>query len=165
MDCIVRQAPLSMEFSMQEYWSELPFPSPDLPNPGIKPRSPALQVDSYHLSHQGRPRILEWVTYPFSRGSSWSGNWTTVSCLAGGFFPNWATREALTSSKFRFPQGWVVLLADCTMYHSVSQWSARKFCHKFLEYTVSPKYCRALSVKTTQLNKAYGENKGYAWAG
>ena len=35
-----------MEFSRQEYWSELPFPSPDLPHPGIKPRSPALQVDS-----------------------------------------------------------------------------------------------------------------------
>ena len=41
------QAPQSMEFSRQEYWSELPFPSPeDLPNPGIKPGSPALQVDS-----------------------------------------------------------------------------------------------------------------------
>ena len=37
------QAPLSMEFSRQEYWSGLPFPSPgDLPDPGIKPASPAL---------------------------------------------------------------------------------------------------------------------------
>ena len=41
------QVPLSLEFSRQEYWSELPFPSPgDLPNPGVKPRSPALQADS-----------------------------------------------------------------------------------------------------------------------
>ena len=41
------QAPLSMEFSREEYWSGLPFPSPgDLPNPGIEPRSPALQADS-----------------------------------------------------------------------------------------------------------------------
>ena len=48
------QAPLSMEFSRQEYWSELPFPSPgDLTNPGIKPRPPVLQVILYHLSHQG----------------------------------------------------------------------------------------------------------------
>jgi len=40
-------APLSMESSRQGYWSELPFPSPgDLPNPGIEPVSPALQVDS-----------------------------------------------------------------------------------------------------------------------
>ena len=41
------QAPLSVEFSRQEYWSGLPFPSPgDLPDPGIEPKSPALQVDS-----------------------------------------------------------------------------------------------------------------------
>ena len=41
------QAPLSMGFSRQEYWSGLPFPSPgDLPDQGIKPRSPAFQADS-----------------------------------------------------------------------------------------------------------------------
>ena len=41
------QAPLSMEFSRQEYWSGLPFLSPgDLPDPGIKPVSPALKADS-----------------------------------------------------------------------------------------------------------------------
>ena len=41
------QAPLSMGFPRQEYWSVLPFPSPgDLPDPGIEPMSPALQVDS-----------------------------------------------------------------------------------------------------------------------
>ena len=51
VDC---QAPLSMEFSMKECWSGLPFPSPGaLPNPGIKPRSPASQADSYCLSRQG----------------------------------------------------------------------------------------------------------------
>ena len=50
------QAPLSMEFSRQEYWSVLPFPSPgDLPNPGIKPRSPALQVDSLPTELWGKP--------------------------------------------------------------------------------------------------------------
>ena len=44
---IVCQARLSMEFSRQEYWSELPFPSPgDLANPGIESRSPKLQADS-----------------------------------------------------------------------------------------------------------------------
>ena len=44
---VAHQAPLSMGFSRQGYWSGLPFPSPgDLPNPGIKPRSPALQADS-----------------------------------------------------------------------------------------------------------------------
>ena len=44
---IVDQAPLSMGFSRQEYWSGLPFPSPgDLLDPGIEPGSPALQADS-----------------------------------------------------------------------------------------------------------------------
>ena len=40
----------------------------------------------YHLSHQGSPRILKWVAYPFSRGSSRPRNRTGVSCIAGRFF-------------------------------------------------------------------------------
>ena len=47
----------------------------------------------YQLSHQGSPKILEWVAYPFSSGSSWPRNRTGVSCIAGGFFSNWAIRE------------------------------------------------------------------------
>ena len=44
---IACQAPFSIKFSSQEYWSRLPFPSPgDLPGPGIKPRSPILQGDA-----------------------------------------------------------------------------------------------------------------------
>ena len=47
---VARQAPLSMVFSRQEYWNGLPFPPlGDLPNPGFKPGSPALQVDSLPL--------------------------------------------------------------------------------------------------------------------
>ena len=47
----------SMEFSRPEYWSGEPFPSPgDLPNPGIKPKSPALQVDSLLAKPQGKPK-------------------------------------------------------------------------------------------------------------
>ena len=56
---VAHQAPLSMGFSRQEYWSGLPCPPPgDLPNPGIKPASPATsvsQVGSLPLSHQGSP--------------------------------------------------------------------------------------------------------------
>ena len=56
MECIAHQAPLSMEFSRQEYWSGLLFPSPgDLSNPGIKPRSPALQADSLPAEAPGKP--------------------------------------------------------------------------------------------------------------
>ena len=51
-----RQVPLSMGFSRQEYLSRLPCRPPgDLPDPGIEPVSPALQVDSLPLSHQGSP--------------------------------------------------------------------------------------------------------------
>ena len=83
----------SMEFSRPEYWSGWPFSYPgDLPNPGIEPRSPALQVDSLAAEPKGKPRILEWVAYPFSSGSSWPRNQTHISCIAGGFFTNWATR-------------------------------------------------------------------------
>ena len=51
-----RQAPLSMGFSRQEHWSGLPFPSPgDLPDPGIEPKSPALQADSLPSEPPGKP--------------------------------------------------------------------------------------------------------------
>ena len=50
------QAPLSMGFSRQEYWSRLPFPSPgDLSDPGIEPRSPALQADALTSEPPGKP--------------------------------------------------------------------------------------------------------------
>jgi len=83
------QAPLSVEFSRQEFWSGLPCPSPgDLPDPGIKPGFPSLQADSLSSESPGKPkvlaaqscpnlydlmgcnRILEWVIIPFSRRSS-----------------------------------------------------------------------------------------------
>ena len=53
------QAPLSMGFARQEYWNGLSFPSPgDLPDLGIKSKSPALQVDSLPLSHLGSPLYI-----------------------------------------------------------------------------------------------------------
>ena len=56
---VAHQAPSSMGFSRQEYWSGLPFPSPgDLPDPGIKPRSPALQADALTSEPPGKPLWL-----------------------------------------------------------------------------------------------------------
>ena len=59
---VAYQAPLSMEFFRQEYWSGLPYPPPgDLPNPGIKPASPStpsLQANSLPLSHWGSPLFI-----------------------------------------------------------------------------------------------------------
>ena len=57
---IAPQAPLSVGFSSQEYWSGLPVPSPeDLPDPGIEPRSPALQADSLLSELQGSSSCLK----------------------------------------------------------------------------------------------------------
>ena len=54
---IARQAPLSTGLSRQEYWSGLPFrPAADLPNPGIEPRYPTLQVDSLPSKPSGKPK-------------------------------------------------------------------------------------------------------------
>ena len=64
----------------------------------------------YQLSHKGSPRILEWVTYPFSSRSSWPRNWTGVSYIAGGFFTNWAIREALNDSNLAIGVSQVVLV-------------------------------------------------------
>ena len=59
---VAYQAPPSMEFSRQEYWSGLPFPSPgDLPDPGIKPGSPALQADALPSEPSGKPLITKEV--------------------------------------------------------------------------------------------------------
>ena len=64
------------------------------PTQGLNLGLPYCRKILYQLSHQWSPRILEWVAYPFSSGSSWPRNWTGVSCIAGGFFTNWAMREA-----------------------------------------------------------------------
>ena len=70
---VALQAPLSIGFSRQEYWSELPFlPLGNLPDPGIEPvspASPALQVDSLLLNHQGSPKN-RWFLKKFNIESS-----------------------------------------------------------------------------------------------
>ena len=60
-----------------------------------KPGLPYCRRIPYQLNQKGSPRILGWVTYPFSSGSSQHGNWTRVSCIMGRFFTNWAIKEAL----------------------------------------------------------------------
>ena len=84
-----------MGFSRQEYWS--PGKNTGVgchallqaifPTQGSNPDLPHGKWILYHLSLWGSPRILEWVAYPFSRGASWSRNWTRVSCIVGRFLP------------------------------------------------------------------------------
>ena len=78
-------------------------------NPGL----PHCRRILYQLSHQENPTILEWVAYPFSRGSSWLQNQTRVSCIAGGFFTKWAIREAGKCSSN-------IISCDCLMWTRLS---------------------------------------------
>ena len=67
---VAHQAPLPKGFSKQEYWRGLPFPSPGgLPNPGIKPTFPALQVDSLLSEPPGKsPQFSDIIKIPLSLG-------------------------------------------------------------------------------------------------
>ena len=91
-------------------WSNSPWNSPGqntrvdshalfqgiFPTPGSNLDLPYCRWILYQLSHKGSPRILGWMAYPFSSRSSWPRDWTGVSCIAGGFFTNWAIRERLS---------------------------------------------------------------------
>ena len=69
---LVLQAPLFMGFSRQENWSGLPFPSPgDLPDPGIKPRSPALQADSKPSEPQGKSIQRQGSLKNYKKNETW----------------------------------------------------------------------------------------------
>ena len=69
---VALQAPLSMEFSKEEYWSGLPFPSSgDLPDPGIEPWSPALPADSLPSESPGKPNPILRYYYCCCRSNVW----------------------------------------------------------------------------------------------
>ena len=93
LDCTVQEI---LQARILE-WVAFPF-SRGSSQPRDQPGSPTCRWILYQLSHQGNPRILEWVAYPFSSRSSWPRNRTRISCIAGGFFTNWAIREAVNSN-------------------------------------------------------------------
>ena len=63
------------------------------PTPGSNPSLPYCRRILYHLKHQGSPKVLQWVAYPFFSGSSPPRSRTGVSFITGGFFTSGATRE------------------------------------------------------------------------
>ena len=67
------------------------------PTQGSNPGLPHCRQIFYQLNHKWSPRILEWITYPFSSRSSQPRNRTRVYCIAGGFFTNWVIREAFAT--------------------------------------------------------------------
>ena len=101
---VAHQAPLSMGFSRQEYWSGLPCSPPgDHSDPEIEPVSPACWQPKYYYESESplvvldsldptevhgilQARILEWGAFPFSKGSSQPRSQIQVSFIAGRFF-------------------------------------------------------------------------------
>ena len=97
-------------FSRQEYWSGLPHHTllqGIFPTQGSKPGLPHCRKSLYHLCPQGSPRILEWVAYPFSRGSSQPRNQTRVSLIVGRFFTSWTTSIFPKSTYLKYSPKWV----------------------------------------------------------
>ena len=82
-------------FSKQEYWSGLPCPPPgDLSNPGIKPRSPALQEDSLPSELPEKPKNTGVGSLSLLQGIFPTQELNWISCIAGGLSTSWATKEA-----------------------------------------------------------------------
>ena len=160
---VARQAPLSMGFSRQEYWSRLPGrPPEDLPNPGIKPRSTALQADSLSAELQGKSKNIGVGTLFLLQVNFWPRNWTGVSCFAGRFFISWATREAPVGRYLLLPiPSWVRLGALgmwCITLHSCHRHVLRPPClqalysqHRDKQVSV-PLYTASVILKTLCLS-------------
>ena len=124
------QASLSMGFLRQEYWSGLPFPSPgDLPDSGIKPRSPALQADSLLLHHWGSYRMQQKQFYSTLLGFSQQVYWghlpfpppvdPVLSELSTMTCPSWVTLMAwlMPSLKLHKP-----LCHNKAVIHEADNW-------------------------------------------
>ena len=95
------QAPLFMEFSSQEYWSGQPFPSPgDLPNPGIKPRSPTPQADSSPVKLEVLRQGWLWTWYNEDIGADTDKNSEQLKSSMTG--PGWHRQPPQTPGP-RFP--------------------------------------------------------------
>ena len=77
----------SMEFSRPEYGSGYSLPQGIFPTQGLNTGLQHCRQLLYQLSHKGSPRMLEWLAYPFSSGSSWPRNQTRVSCLQADSLP------------------------------------------------------------------------------
>ena len=96
------------------------------PTQGLNPGLLHCRQILYHLSHQGSPRILEWVAYSFSSGSSWPRNRSGVCCIAGRFCTDWATREELSLTwlreRVRFVSVFAVSLVHCLWFASQFGW-------------------------------------------
>ena len=94
------------------------------------PMDCSLPGSSVHGIFQAR--VLEWVAISFSRGSSWPGNWTQVSHIAGRRFTIWATREALSANQV-LGENHLDILSSDWLTHKYKSWSMACRCLHIIE--------------------------------
>ena len=99
--------------------------------------SNSLQSHTVHGILQAR--VLEWVAVPSSRGSSQPRDRTQVSCIAGGFFTSWATREALKQREAQMSSDLIIffsfLVSQTVLYHLYKFMFWDKFCFIPFQFT------------------------------
>ena len=137
--------PLCMGFSSQEYWSGFPFPYPgDLPDPGIKPTSPALHVDSLPMSPQGRSILLltelkDYINIPSTvrYGERWQsyqkggrGHFHEDTCLG-------PLQLSASPWRARHIVYWVSILPFISVNHHVEGWLKSPEILKFHTFHVT----------------------------
>ena len=120
MDCGIFQATV-LE------WVAFSFSQGIFPTQGLNPSLPHCRRILYQLSHKESPRILEWVTYPFSSGSSQPRNWTMVSCIKGGLMISKSSphikckylwQHQKLSKGLGFPSILIGIIAQCSISNS-----------------------------------------------
>ena len=126
MDCrpSVSSGKLSMQFTRQEYWKvkvKVTLACPTLCNP--------MDYTVYGIL---QARILEWVVFPFSRGSSQPRDWTQVSHITGGFFTSWATIAISFSRGWSRPRDWThISSVSCIgrwVHYQLNHWQSPCCC-------------------------------------
>ena len=163
---VTYQAPLSMGFSRQEYWSGLPFPSPGhLPNPEIEPGSPALQADALASEPQGifffkisRPHDFRWRIWVsciyrcLEKGGLLNNYWSTT------LHPNTGLKESCITCGHYFLQLKMIL----DKYNSMELKNHCDLQHRFIfEYE---HLCRRFYIQVRELG-AGGEGDDRGWDG
>ena len=138
----------STEFSRPAYWSGWPFPSPgDLPNPGIEPRSPTPQADSYQLSQQRSPsnvgKKCPFLLFENPRPLSPQGPWTpyqptlrinSLIWLPGWFFSCYAFSWLRPSQAWKDNSATTYLCQSLKSAHLSSCWT----CHPKSSFCIGP---------------------------
>ena len=120
---VAHQAPPSMRFSRQEYWSGLPFPSTgDLPDPGIEPRSPTLQADALTSKPPGKPKS-NYIRFGYMGFWQFTVQICTYKGSSTSWWPIGCTGNQVVSCDFKQLHPWGLLFVCFVLFFCSAIWS------------------------------------------